>query len=48
MAREIQIGTINLMADSSLFEPLEAAHFPQNTLMDVFRVVGLAASLFER
>ena len=48
MAREIQIRTINLLADSSLFEPLEAAHFPQNTLMDMFRVVGLTASLFDR
>jgi hypothetical protein len=48
MVREIQIRTINLLADSSLFEPLEAVHFPQNTLMDMFRVVGLAASLFDR
>jgi hypothetical protein len=39
MAREIQIRTI---------EPLEATHFPQNTLMDMFRVVGLTASLFDR
>jgi hypothetical protein len=41
MAREIQIHTINLLADSSLFEPLEAAHFPQNTLRNANKKMNL-------